>query len=165
MLCEQLEDYICRLLDPAATARFETHLSNCDACHSAVERERNLFGLLTEAVVTLEPCPPRLRILKPVPVAVPQSEPARSRFALIISAAALALMAFAALRTQPESQPRDNSGDKVARVETPVMPPPAVTIHGNGYGFPIESGDPNIRIIMVHSVPPQTENMLEIPQP
>lgn len=156
MHCEKLEDYICRLLSEAEVSAFETHLVDCDHCRGAAERDRQLFAVLHDAVETLELCPATLVIKAK---SAPATGSRRTgRLAVAASLAALALLAVVGLRSDvgPISSNRKTSIPEP--VSEAAVPPPMVLVRGDGVSFPLDSGDPNIQIVMINaSTPPHAD--------
>ncbi len=158
MNCEQLEDYLCRLLDADASAEFEGHTNSCDACAAAVEADRSLMRLLRTASRSLES--PRVTLHVPsIPSTASQPSRRSAAFAVATCLCALMLILATAFRaTTTKSAPT------VSDVERPAssveIPPPSVQLAAGQTGIPIESHDPNIRILLVSFDPVESELMV-----
>lgn len=171
MNCSWIDDYLCRLLSPEDTRAFELHAANCPECAAAIERDAGLTELLREAVAELEPVPGRLLQSAAVALEPPRAESAaqapqarsreRGRQGLwAVGSSLAALLLLAAMLPPP-----DRSGVQVARTDAAInqpehsadsepLPPPAVSLPAGVIGFPVESSDPNIRIVMLYTQAP-----------
>lgn len=58
-LCEYLDDYVLKDLDPEVEKAFADHLADCEACRLTVEHEARINGLIKTAADAIC-CPPEL---------------------------------------------------------------------------------------------------------
>lgn len=157
MLCEHLEDYICRLLSEEDVAAFEEHLESCSNCSEAVARELALFGLVTKAVHTLEPAVPE-RINEPVavvgvsPTSGPSTMPTTTLSAgLAVATSVVALVILLAVVRAPGSKTsqRRQVPDEVV-VQNTYVAPPKIEVASDIETLTVNTGDPNIKIILMN---------------
>ncbi len=115
--------YAVDALDDVERARFERHLSDCDACRTEVDDLREAATMLTVPVATAAPAPLRDRVLaeirhvRPLPPVV-TVEPVRSRswVPLLLTAAAVALLGLVLGVTRPwaaDTEPQPISAQQV----------------------------------------------------
>lgn len=150
MLCEHLEEYICRLLPPETAAAFEDHLDDCQACREAVADEQELFRLVAEAAL-LE-TPPAVALLPKVQT--PESK-RNTSLAITLSCLALIMVMSVVLRsvkTTSVSEVTRVVANKPEPVQSPVIELPDSTP-----GITIPTDDPNIQIVLINAPPPLSE--------
>lgn len=150
MLCESLEEYICRLLPAETRAAFEDHLADCSTCREAVAEEQELFDLVAHAAVLDSP---------PAVVLSPKIRPTetsqKKSFATALSCIALALVAtvmLTSVRTTPINTATGGVVDSSNLAQPPVIELPESTP-----GISIPTDDPNIQIVLINAPPPPPE--------
>ncbi len=146
MLCEHLEEYVCRLLPSESAVAFERHLESCEACRDAVGADRALFDLVTRAVSLDTP---------PITITVPKIETAKPKragyLATVLSGVALAVLAMV-LPTTNRSRLHDET-EVVVETKMPFTAP-VIELPATTHGVSIPVDDPNIQIVLIDAPPP-----------
>lgn len=152
MLCEHLDDYVCRSLPPGDMFGFEQHLEHCSSCREAVTRESALFDTIARAVEALEPAPANLAVYRGGARASASVPVGAGRVATVLCLAALiAVVGFFAFSGKIQAI-RNDRIDVVDQAK-PVRPP-KIDLPEDVQGITIASTDPNIQIILLSAPKP-----------
>lgn len=163
MNCDQLDDYLCRLLKDEDAAAFESHAVECDLCSLAIVEDQELLSLLQTASLRLEKPVASFVVRSSTPSVASFHEPSpacrSSGLAVGVSIAAL-LFLMVMIRSPSNvhpSQPIENFGRNVAE-SVDSVPAPTVQV-GPGFSqFHVSSTNPDVQIYMVVSKTPTDSN-------
>lgn len=161
--CDRLDDYLCRLLSAEQEKEFEEHAAACEACASAMREQAGLFVELRDAVGS-EPLPVGLTI----GVAMPHARPAKPRAAtaVVVSLAAVVLSLFSLVDTAtvPESA-RRTAATGGGTTPRPAHQSPSIRVSRTAMAVPVESGDPDVTILMIYSPRASSTDGTHTPEP
>jgi anti-sigma factor RsiW len=152
--CNQLDAYLTGDLSGDDHARFETHLSQCEACREALDQQSWIDAMLQSPLRTqLEPVPANL-VQRPVTAA-----PARGRRVLIAacglaSAAAVLIAVSSSLLNRQELNNADQGSNIGSTAEAPsanVESAPATFVGGpDVIAVPVASQHPEVTIVRIY---------------
>lgn len=159
MNCDQLDDYLCRLLKEEDAASFESHSVDCDLCSLAIMEDQQLLSLLQTASLQLEK--PEASFVNNATTASVVSfhkpSPARRSSGLAVGVTIAALLCLMVMIRSPSnvapSLPIEVFSSEVAE-SIDCVPAPTVQV-GPGFSqFHVRSANPGVQIYMVFADTP-----------
>jgi len=165
--CERLEDYLFGLLNQTESVAFEIHLKCCNECSQAVREERRMKNLITAAVQDAAPAPfpemhsadKTLHDLQHVRLADRAGEhssaAASGRAAIAAALLMLAACVMLCIVFPSGAQRTPHSGEyRVAAVPNEkervhFLQRPQVRLDNESLGLTVDSGDPNVVVMLV----------------
>jgi anti-sigma factor RsiW len=153
--CDQLDAYLADDLSCDDHARFETHLSQCEACREAIDQQRWIDAMLCSPLrMQLEPVPTNL-VQRPVTATPPRGRRVLIAACGLVSAAAVLIaLSWSLLNRQAMNNPNQTSNTHSTAKSSPahVERPPVATFVGGPdvIAVPIASRAPNVTIVQIY---------------
>ena len=161
--CDQVEDYLTADLPDGAMADFAQHLRSCEDCTRIVAAAEEMKCVVRKASQDLESPSAALRDRvrrtmrqqSSVSVATFQQYRPLQVTALVIALGLLLAMSVLMLLPPGQNQVADSAPHESENHQPEISEmfrPPTIQLSDRNIGVPVESGDPNVTVLLVYDV-------------